>query len=755
VQKRHLVICALIATVFRGILGSDFTVVNANMSGLGSLAQAITDANAHPGADRIVFNIPGAGVHTIDVSRDSLPSLTESLVIDGYSQPGAKPNSLTVGDDAVILIRVDGGADSNAGLVFYGASADYTVRGLCLTGFGEPYGIVTGVAISAALVHSAVIAGNFIGVLPDGETARGNDTAVGHVTQLGGTDPASRNVISGNDIGFSGEAYPAPGTTAFGAVVQGNYIGTNASGTKAIPNLQAIALETFQTGMCGSGDVDLSNTSIGGTATGAGNLISGNTAAIDLGRYECGGGRSTPQPVRANGVRIQGNMIGVQADGVSPLPNTSGISIRAGADNIIGGLEAGAGNVISFNDSGVIVGDTAVFDPANLRNRILSNAIYANRIGIDLNDDGATPNDPGDSDAGPNNYQNSPVIQSTDIVNGSVTIKGTLNSAANTQFTLQYFSESLDRPQRIQTYLGSSPVTTDADGNAQFSATFPVKGANLAFNMTATSQDGNTSEFARNAPRLRNISTRVLVERGDEIAIVGFIVRRSTPVGQVVIRALGSSLQSVVAPLPDPTLELYDAKGTLIASNDNWRDDPNAEYVGQAGLAPMNDLEPALSRDLPEGSYTAVVRGAGGATGVTLVEAYDVAGRFGEPVNISTRGLVGTGDNVMIAGTVIEQVTGSSRIVARALGPSLATAGVTDPLADPTLELHDSQGTIIDSNDNWRDGQPDALAAVDLTPSSDSESAIFTQLTSGAYTAIVRGSNDTTGVALVELYNLH
>jgi hypothetical protein len=243
---------------------ADFVVTNTNPGGPGSLYQAITDANTVRGADRVLFNIPGAGVHKIDLSQTPLPTLLESLVIDGYSQPGAKPNSLTVGNDAVILIQLDGtGATQITGLSLYRGypasgggppfPSDYAVRGLSLTGFGNAV---------AANGDSAVIAGNFIGLLPDGQTARGNSQGIGAGagTIVGGTDPASRNVISGNT-----------GSGWFGTgVVSGNYIGTDTTGTKAIPN----GIGLWYVGSDGR---------FGGTEPGAGNLISGNDTAIKVG----------------------------------------------------------------------------------------------------------------------------------------------------------------------------------------------------------------------------------------------------------------------------------------------------------------------------------------------------------------------------------------------------------------------------------------------------------------------------------------
>ena len=751
----------LVPALSGSVSAADFTVTNTNTSGAGSFAQAITDANNLPGADRVLFNIPGAGVHKIDVSQTPLPVILESLFIDGYSQPGAKPNSLAVGNNAVILIQLDGGAiatQPSTGLQLEkgqtpdGLPSNYTVRGLSLTGFVSQtqFDITSGgYAVGGSSFDAAVIAGNFIGLLPDGASPRSNYQGV-NVTStgaaiVGGTDPASRNVISGNTFGFTG-----------GAVVQGNYIGTNASGTKAVPNATGILLVG-----------DRSDTIIGGTASGAGNLISGNIQGLYMGTGALV--RGFIYKTSADNARIKGNLIGVQADGVRPLPNDYAITILFGSNNTIGGLEPGASNLLAFNRSGInvarpystgcgICGEPR--DPASEGNQILSNAIYANAgLGIDLGSDTTTPNDLGDPDQGPNTFQNAPVIGSAVIANGSVTIKGTLNSTANTQFTLQYFSESLDLVRPVQTYLGTSNVMTDAVGNAQFSTSFPITDASVSFNMTATSQAGNTSEFARNAGRMQNISTRTLVQSGDNTPIAGFIVSGDA---YLIVRALGPSLRQdhhLAGALEDPTLEVYDSTGKLIASNDNWRDFPNASGIEQLGLAPTNDLESALALLLPSGNYTAVVRGAQGASGLGLVEVYGK--QFspnqvtGEMVNLSTRGVVQTGDNVMIAGLIIEQVAGSTRMVARALGPSLAAAGITNPLPDPMLELYDAQGALIASNDNWRDGQADDLTAVGLAPSKDNEAAIFMRVASGAYTAIVRGKGNSSGIALVEVYDLH
>ncbi|MEO7166989.1 MAG: hypothetical protein ABI016_08120 [Chthoniobacterales bacterium] len=255
------------------------------------------------------------------------------------------------------------------------------------------------------------------------------------------------------------------------------------------------------------------------------------------------------------------------------------------------------------------------------------------------------------------------------------------------------------------------------------------------------------------APNLGNISTRLGVGSGDNVLIGGFIITGSGD-KNVIVRALGPSLGAagVTGAMPDPTLELHDSTGALIASNDNWKQTQKTDLEA-TGLQPTNDLESAIVRRLTPGSYTAIVRGKGAATGVGLVEAYDLDG-LGKLANISTRGLVQTDDNVMIGGFIVLNTGVPTEVVVRAIGPSLGTAGVTGALADPTLELHDQNGGLVASNDNWMESQKKDLEATGLQPTNDLESAIVQDLNTGAYTAIVRGKNNSTGVGLIEVYNL-
>jgi hypothetical protein len=252
---------------------------------------------------------------------------------------------------------------------------------------------------------------------------------------------------------------------------------------------------------------------------------------------------------------------------------------------------------------------------------------------------------------------------------------------------------------------------------------------------------------------LGNISTRLQVETGDNVLIGGFIVTGTQP-KRVIIRAIGPSLSSLfTGVLADPILELRDSSGGLIRSNDNWRSDQEAEIIATT-IPPSNDLESAIVATLPanNSAYTAIVRGVSNGTGIGVVEAYDLNQAVDSKLaNISTRGLVQTGDNVMIGGLI---VLGQNplRVIVRAIGPSLPVPGA---LGDPTLELHDGNGALIASNDNWRSDQEAEIIATTIPPSNDLESAIVRNLAPGNYTAIVRGVNGTTGVALVEAYGLN
>ena len=255
----------------------------------------------------------------------------------------------------------------------------------------------------------------------------------------------------------------------------------------------------------------------------------------------------------------------------------------------------------------------------------------------------------------------------------------------------------------------------------------------------------------------QNISTRARIDKGDKALIAGFIVTGSVS-KKVAIRALGPSLANSNVPgfLPDPMLELYDSTGGQLAVNDNWMDAASAAEVQAADLTPASQLESAFVVTLPPNrSYTAVVRGNGADAGVALVEVYDLNPAADSLLaNLSTRAAVVTGDNVMIGGFILGGGSGSNKVVVRALGISLAQYGILNPLPDPTLELHNGNGALIASNDDWKNPDQAAIESTGLAPSHPFESAILKTLSPGNYTAIVAGKNADAGIALVEIYNL-
>ena len=282
---------------------------------------------------------------------------------------------------------------------------------------------------------------------------------------------------------------------------------------------------------------------------------------------------------------------------------------------------------------------------------------------------------------------------------------------------------------------------------------------NLAEYRAKTNPTDVNSVF--HSARQLNISTRMRVQTGDNVLIGGFIITGTDP-KQVIIRGIGPSLSAVGVPgaLQDTTLELVDnSSHTSIAFNDDWRDTQRPQ-IEATGIPPTDDRESAMVQTLTPGFYTAILRGKDNTTGIGVVEGYDLTPTSPTKLaNISTRGFVEAGDNVMIGGFIVgaglgNNGVGSARVVVRAIGPSLTPFGIDNVLQDPTLELHDGNGAVIGFNDNWQDSQATEIQGTGLAPSDPNESAIVRTLLSGQYTAIVRGNNGGVGVGLVEAYNV-
>ena len=529
-----------------------YTVTHTADSGAGSLRQAITDANGTPAvADTIAFNIVGAGVHTI-TPASPLPLIIDALTIDGYTQPGSSANTNGPGlpDNSVHLIELDGtnsGGGNGAAAISIQGNFAFVVRGL----------VINRAPSSAIQVITAngVVEGCFLGVDPTGTVGRSNYYGVlvesATNVRIGGELPAQRNVISAN-AGFQ-LAYGCLGAGGTGHVIQGNFLGVDATGA----GVPAATAPGNQTGV--SLCFTTTDVTIGGPTAAARNVISGNsfiginisnsfcglcvtgilvqgnyigtdvTGALPLGNGTVGirnntGGNSILDNVisatlagdgvminsglPADDAVIRGNFIGTDASGLQPLGNSArGISLIGGGVQI-GGTGAGEANVVAFN------GNAGILIESGTGNTIRGNSVHSNGgLGIDLFPLNATPNDEEDGDTGANNVQNFPVLSAVSLTaatggspQGGIRVQGVLHTAPSATFDLDFYSNDacVRFPKDFlegRTYLGSGVVTTNAEGEGPFDVTLPATiGAGERVSVTATDAAGSTSEFSQRLP---------------------------------------------------------------------------------------------------------------------------------------------------------------------------------------------------------------------------------------------------------------
>ena len=474
-----------------------YVVTNTADTGAGSLRQAITDANANPGADTINFNIPGSdpgcdgsGVCTIAPTSGDLPVFTDAITIDGYTQPGTAVNTSTIGTNAVLKIVISGvNLDPSTSYGLWIGADSVTIRGLVIQHFGT--------GISGGNTTGSKLIGCFVGVDASGQTAAPNNNGV-NVTPandltIGGTALADRNLVSGNgNIGM----FVGMGVFTGSILVQGNLVGTNAAGTAAVPNNDGMV--TDSNGFGGT-------YTIGGSAANAGNVFSGNMArGLFVGSFGTG-----------TAFIVQGNLMGTDATGTLPVPNGN-IGIRAVSNGlVVGGIGAGEGNVVAYNLGGGVTVDGGSYTGISIR----GNSIHDNGsgqvghgVGIDLasniGGDGVTANDSGDGDTGPNDYQNFPIVSSAAALTPSsgTHVTGVLHSTPSTTFDLDFYANDACIPHphdylQGRTYLGSGQVTTDGSGTGSFAVDVPgTIQAGERVSATATDPSGNTSEFSQRMP---------------------------------------------------------------------------------------------------------------------------------------------------------------------------------------------------------------------------------------------------------------
>jgi hypothetical protein len=554
-EDRHL-LAVVVVTNATDVEDGDTTSIASLIADPGadagiSLREAMTAANNTPnmgGPDEIHFNIPGAGVQTITPNGFGfglgLPALTDPVIIDGFTQPGAAPNTSPIDQavNAALLIQLDGSVTFGGenGLQIASTAGGSTIRGLVIHSFGG-----SGVFINES--DNNVIAGNFIGVDPTGAMDLGNaefgvSVTIGRTNRIGGTDPADRNLISGN--GLSGIILDDESDENS---VLGNFIGTTASGTVALGNARSgIVIEDASSG-----------NQIGGSAPGAGNLISGNSLeAIEI------------MDALSDGNVIQGNRIGTDAAGTADLGNGGdGIRIFNGAsNNQIGGTGPGEGNTIAFNDDGV-----SIVGAMSLGNAIRRNSIFSNdELGIDLSDDGVTANDlvpTPDVDEGPNRLQNRPVfVGGASLVGNAIAVRYRVDTdPANAAYPLaiDFFVADASNQEGRTFLAGDTYAMADAGAEKFVILPAPAAFTNPRIVATATDADGNTSEFSAtvliSGPTILGSPETLL--RNDSITDdeVDFYQYRAHSTGKLSVRI------DFIHAFGDLDLEVRDEFGNLLA----------------------------------------------------------------------------------------------------------------------------------------------------------------------------------------------
>ena len=732
-------VAALILLAAGPSMATTFTVTNTDDSGAGSLRQAVNDANTAGGDNTIVFDLPGMTQPVIDLTTEGL-FLTSNITILN-DRPGDVPVAVRAGTPSPLLIACfytgDGRHVLLAGLTISGppgglnnqdrginnGSGYLTLRNCTLTDNNGSLG--------GALFND----GGEVTLIDCLVTGNRASEGAGLYNQGEGKVILQHCTISDNSAQEGGGIVNSYGeVTLIDCTVSGNLA------TSTFSNSEGGA------GISNGGRLAMTNCTLSGNVThfGAGAVLTlggmtANNCTFVNNKGEIAGaiwdeGSSSEGSALSN-CTFSGNFI-VDPDGIAYSS-----AILADYQYVQGGIPSLTVNNCTFIG---ISGEPALFDGAALaaaghNTKVeVANSIFrcgSGRRNL-FNGEGSTLishghnlcNDDASGDGGtvPGGLLNGPGdIRNTEPMLGPLSDNGGPTQTLALLPGSPAINAGDDATARARDQRGYARNGTSDIGAYEVGGTFPVT-------------------------RLGNISTRAKCLTNDRVLIAGFIITGSQG-KKVMVRAIGPSLVGATH-LNNPTLELHDSSGQVIAFNDNWMDAPNRQEIIDSTIAPTNDLESAILMTLTPGAYTAVVHGVNNGTGIALAEVYDLdPGVDSKLGNISTRGFVQTGDDVMIGGLIVAGPD-SQTVLIRAIGPSLP---VVNALADPELELYNGNGSLIIDNSDWRSDQEGEILVTGIPPSNDLEAAIVATFAPGNYTAIVRGVNDTTGVALVEAYGLN
>ena len=722
-------------------MAATFTVTNTDDAGAGSLRQAVNDANTAGGDNTIVFDLPGVAQPVIELTTNGLAMSNITILND---RPGDVPVTVRAGTPSPLLISCfyinDGHHVLLAGLTISGPpgglnnqdsgisnrSGYLTLRNCTLTDNNGFFGGALFNEGGEVTLIDCLVTGNRAADGGGLYNGGGGKLILQHCTisnnsaeEGGGIENSQFGDVTLIDCTVSGNL----ATSTFGDNTGGGGIGNG--GSLAMTNC---TLSGNQVAHSGGGAI-----STGGGVT-ANNCTFVNNKGEFAGAIWDEG--STSKPSALSNCTFSGNFM-VDTDGIS---HSSAIYanyqyVNSGTPRLVVNnctFSSGiSGEPVSFDGGAILAaGQGTKVEIANsIFRRTSGGRNFFNGEGSTLithghnlcNDDAS-----GDGGTAPGGLLNGPGdIRNTEPMLGPLSDNG--------------------GPTQTMALLPGSPAINAGDDATARSRDQRGYARNGTSDIGAY-EAGGTIPVAR----LANISTRAKCLTNDKVLIAGFIITGSQG-KKVMVRAIGPSLVGATH-LNNPTLELHDSSGQVVAFNDNWVDAPNRQEIIDSTIAPTNDLESAILMTLTPGAYTAVVHGATNGTGIALAEVYDLdPGVDSKLGNISTRGFVQTGDNVMIGGLIVAGPD-SQTVLIRAIGPSLS---VGSALADPELELHDGNGSLIIDNSDWRSDQEGEILATGIPPSDDLESAIIATFAPGNYTAIVRGSNDTTGVAVVEAYGLN